>query len=348
MKKRLLSVILVLGLSIALVACGGASYSEKSSNSYDMEAAVAEESYNSGEMSDYIEDSEATGTSESVNENAQSTNRKLIKNVNLSVETKEYDTLMKNLETEIKDLGGYIENMDAYNGSSYSGRDGRYATIIARIPAVSLDGFVSKIGEAANITNRSETVEDVTLQYVDMDSHKKMLAEEQERLMALLEQATSIEDIITIESRLSEVRYQIESMESQLRTFDNQVDYSTVSISISEVKELTPVVEESAGTRIRNGFVNSLNNVLKGIKEFFIGLIIALPYLIVWGIVIAVLVFIIMKIIKISDKRTKRLAEERRIQRAQISGSTGTAENEGINSTFVQRPDSTNEKKENK
>ena len=79
-------------------------------------------------------------------------------------------------------------------------------------------------------------------------------------MMALLEQATSIEDIITIESRLSEVRYQIESMESQLRTFDNQVDYSTVSISISEVKELTPVVEESAGTRIRNGFVNSLNN----------------------------------------------------------------------------------------
>ena len=65
-----------------------------------------------------------------------------------------------------------------------------------------------------------------------------------------MEKAESIEDIITIEQRLSNVRYQIESMEAQLRTYDNKVDYSTVHLDVSEVKELTPVHEETLWERI--------------------------------------------------------------------------------------------------
>lgn len=338
MKKNRWSGILLIGLSVMLTACGG----PDSAKSYSAEATAVEEAYSdNGEMAAYGEESAATA--EAVTENAQATNRKLIKNVDLSVETKEYDTLLQNLEKEIKDLGGYIENMDAYNGSSYSGRTSRYATIIARVPASSLDGFVSKIGENANITNRSESVEDVTLTYVDMESHKKMLMEEQERLMTLLEQATTIEDIITIESRLSEVRYQVESMESQLRTFDNQVDYSTVTISITEVEELTPVVEESTGQRIKNGFLASLKSVLHGIKEFFITLIIILPHLVVWGIVIAIIIFIVIKITKASDKRSKRIQEERRKYAAEnnLSGRAVSG------NAFVQKPGNMDEKKEN-
>ena len=68
----------------------------------------------------------------------------------------------------------------------------------------------------------------MTLQYVDLESHKKALTTEQDRLIELMEQAETVEDIITIEGRLSEVRYQLESMESQLRTYDNKIDYSTV------------------------------------------------------------------------------------------------------------------------
>lgn len=345
MKKKICSVILMSMLAVTLISCG--SSSDKASS---MEYSTPEEAvyYDNGEMAAYAEDTAAgVQTDTTVDENAQSSNRKLIKNVDLSVETKEYDLLMQNLENEIKEIGGYVESMNAYNGTSYSYSDNRNATIVARIPAAQLDGFVSKIGEAANITNRSESVEDVTLTYVDMESHKKMLAEEQERLMTLLEEATTIEDIITIESRLSEVRYQIESMESQLRTFDNQVDYSTVTIHIDEVKELTPVVEESAGTRIRNGFIASFNNVIHGIKEFFIGLIIALPYLIVWGIIIALLVFILVKIVKASEKRAKRLAIERRERVAASPAGQRAAEVASEKETFVKKPDNVVSKKEN-
>ena len=105
-----------------------------------------------------------------------------------------------------------------------------------RIPAQQLDAFLSSVSEVSNVISRNDSVSDVTLQYVDMESHKKALTAEQDRLLELLEQAESVEDIITIESRLSDVRYQIESMESQLRTLQNQVSYSTVYLDIQEVE----------------------------------------------------------------------------------------------------------------
>ena len=74
-----------------------------------------------------------------------------------------------------------------------------------------------------NITNKSETTQDVTLQYSDLESRKKSLTVEQERIWALLEKADTLESVIALEERLSEIRYQLESMESQLRLYDNQV-----------------------------------------------------------------------------------------------------------------------------
>ena len=101
-----------------------------------------------------------------------------------------------------------------------------------------------------------------------MESHKKTLETEQERLMALLEQAESLEDILTLEKYLSDVRYQLERMESQLRTYDNLVDYTTVHMYITEVKELTPEPpeeEETPGQRLVNGFMESLEDVKDGL-----------------------------------------------------------------------------------
>ncbi len=336
MKKRLVTLGFALVLSFCLAACG----SSKSA-SYDAaapaaeyeyaameEAAAAEIAYDSyyaeepmePEMGDTGNGAEAP----EVNESATS-QRKLIKTVDLSVETKDYDNLMVSLEKQIEELGGYIESLGAYNGSYYSGRVNRSANITARIPADKLDGFVKQIGEEANVVDRNESVEDVTLQYVDLDSHARMLEEEQERLLELLENAQTIEDIITIESRLSEVKYQLESMKSQLRTFDNKVTYSTVHIYIDEVKELTPVVEQTAGERIAEGFAESIRDIGEGFKEFFIGLIINIPYIIVWAVIIAIIAFVVIKIVKVIDKRSARKWEE-----AQKSGV--------VKSLYVPRP----------
>lgn len=222
---------------------------------------------------------------------SQTSGRKLIRTVNMSVETREFETVMGTLEQRITELGGYIESMETYNGSVYSSyRSNRSASMTARIPAEKLSGFLGEVSEISNVTRRSENVQDVTLEYVDMASHKKTLQAEHDRLLELMEQAESIEDIITIEQRLSNVRYQIESMESQLRTYDNKVDYSTVYLDVSEVQELTPVQKETLWQRISGGFMEDLRGIGSGALEILVWLLVHIPTLALWAALITLFV----------------------------------------------------------
>lgn len=253
------------------------------------------------------EPAEAGGTqSSSESPQVQDTNRKLIKNVNMEVETEEFDTLLDKVEQKVNGLGGYVESSYTYNGSSYYGSSNRNANMTIRIPAEKLDDFLSEVAESSNVISRNDSVTDVTLQYVDMESHKKVLLAEQDRLLELMEQVETIEDIITLESRLSDVRYQIESMESQLRTYDNQISYSTIYLNIVEVTKLTPVKEQSTWEKISTGFVESLYGVGTGILNFIIRFIISLPYLVVWAVIILIIVLIFKAIRKSMKKRKEK------------------------------------------
>ena len=138
-----------------------------------------------------------------------------------------------------------------------------------------------------------------------------MLIAERDRLMEYLESAETIEEMMTIEDHLTNIRYQIDSMESQLRTFDNQVDYSTVIIGITEVIEYTPIVEEeeSVWERISKGFSRSLRDVGYDIREFFVDLIIDLPYIIIGLVRLAIYILVIWIIWRIIISRSKRLRE---------------------------------------
>ncbi|MDE6203910.1 MAG: DUF4349 domain-containing protein, partial [Lachnospiraceae bacterium] len=239
-------------------------------------------------------------------ENAAS--RKLIRNVSLDVETENFDELLVSVGSRTTDTGGYIEESYTYNGSSYYGNARKSADLTIRIPAGRLDGFLSAVSEVSNVISRNENVTDVTLQYVDMESRKKALEAEHERLLELLAKAENVEDIIAIESRLSEVRYQMESMESQLRTLDNQVSYSTVNLHISEVEKLTPVKEQNPGERIAAGFLGSLSNIGKGLSDFGIGFLINLPYVVFAAAVVLAVLAVVGLIVR---KRKKGQEKER-------------------------------------
>ncbi len=304
-------------MAVGLTGCGAVSKSAQT------EAAVADAAYMGDDLysydNSYVEMADedydsAAGSTEAV-EKVQDTSRKLIKNVDMSVETEEFDTLLANVERRIEALGGYIETSNVYNGSSYNSYSNlRDANITARIPEEKLDEFLSLVSESSNVISKNENVTDVTLQYVDLQSHKEALQIEQQRLLELLEQAETIDDIITLESRLSDVRYQIESMESQLRTFDNQVSYSTVYLYIDEVKTYTPVAEQTRLQRMTSGFVNSLKGIGNGFLDFCVGFVVALPYLAVWAVIIVAVILLIRLIVKKSKKSREKRALKQQIR----------------------------------
>ncbi len=225
-----------------------------------------------------------------------STTRKLIRNVDLSVETTDFDQLVSDISQNVISAGGYMEQSDI-SGSSISGANGRrYANFTARVPSDKLDSFITQVGQQANIINKSEYTQDVTLQYSDVESRKKSLTIEQERLWDLLEKADTLESVIALEERLSEIRYQLESFESQLRTYDNQVDYSTIYIYVNEVPVLTPTTPDSFGTRIQKGFSRNLRLVSTTAVNFFVWFLSSLPALVVLAVIAFVFVFTAKKL----------------------------------------------------
>lgn len=326
--KRVRTAGMLLLTAAVLTGCGssaGKSFYETGKQEYetDMIYQNASSVYAVEEAAAAEEPAEASGSS-TVGETPEiiDTSRKLIKTVCMNVETEEYDALLSNVERRIEELGGYIENLsENQDRYGYSGSL-RYASITARIPQDRLDGFVTEVSEDSNVISRNESVDDVTLDYVDLESHKKALLTERDRLLELLEKAETMEDIIAIESRLSEVRYQLESMESRLRTFDNKINYSTVYLEIREVERLTPPVEETAWDKIRTGFAESVYQVLRGMRNAGIGFLIHIPYFVVWAVIIGILVVIARAIYKlcrrkISKKQQKQQAVQTQAQAVQ-------------------------------
>ncbi len=229
--------------------------------------------------------------------------RKLIRNVSMHLETREFDALTKSISDAVTFFGGYMEQSDVSGNSLYwsDERSSRCSNLTARIPENKLDAFLTEVSGQGNVTYKNESVQDVTLQYTDITSRKKTLQMEQDRLWELLEKAESVDAVIALEARLSEVRYQLESIESQLRTLDNQIVYSTVYLSIQEVQVLTSTDPDTIPVRIQKGLSRSLNTLKISSVDFLVWFISSLPILAVF----AVLVFIAVIILKKPLKRRK-------------------------------------------
>lgn len=313
MKTRWLTAALCMAVALSLTGCGGSAGNksaaqdsaawieapmEMKTESMAMEESAAEEVFETETMDmvagGTMEDGASGVNSETGIDSVKNTAQKLIKTVNMEMETKEFDKLLPAITDKVTELGGYVENSEI-SGNSYRGGGRRYAWLSLRIPADKLDGFITIASEMGNVTYKNESVEDITLQYVDVQSHKEALMTEQERLLTLLKKAENMEDIIQIETRLSEIRYELQSYESRLRTMDNRVTYSTVSVSISEVERITEVQEKTFWEEITYRLSDNLYDIGQGIRNFAIRFISSLPYLVIWAVVIVVAVLILKK-----------------------------------------------------
>lgn len=284
---------------VAQIADGNAGYS-----GYE-EAAEAKEV----SAEDVMEDgADAGGPASPEISGEDLSSRKLIKTVSLTMQTKAFDKLKTELEESIASFGGYIED-SSYDNPGGQGR--RYYYLCVRIPTGDLDAFVNRAGDLGTITNKSENVRDVTLDYVDKTAYKDSLKTEYERVMELLEKAEDLDQILALESKLSELRYEINSYESQLRTYDNQIDYSTVNINISEV-EYEAETSDSIGSRISNGFRGSLVAVRDFFVNAFVFLVSNLPLLILLAAAAGLAALLVKKARKRFDRKASENKQEQR------------------------------------
>ena len=243
-------------------------------------------------------------------QNAEIIGRKLIRTINIEAETKDLDALLTDLDVQLATLGGYVQSKQV-RGSATSGNR-RYASLTLRIPADKLDQFVNHVSGATNILSNSETTEDVTLKFIATESRIAALEAEEARVMELIGKAENLNELLTLESKLSNIRQELEEVKSQLKLYENLIDYGTVYLSISEEKEYTVVEEEepTVWQRISTGFVKSLKGVGTIITELFVFFVVASPYLAIP----AAIVVIVVVCLNISKKKAKKKQQEQQNQ----------------------------------
>lgn len=291
--------LLLLSAALLLSACsapGGAGY-----DAYGNEAPGAVGS------TDTVIDETAKDFTDAVTSSDSSVNvaenRKIIETVSLSLQTTAFDELIDGIHAKVKELGGYVEQ-SSVSGREISATNNRYASLTVRIPAAQSESFTTYVSDSSTVTRRTVSTEDVTLTYVDIESRITALEAEKEALESLLSSAASVEEIIKVQDRLTDVIYQIESYQSQLRTYDNLIDYCTVELSISEVERTTPVAEQDVWGQIGSNLTYNFGLVWDILVGLFVLAVSAIPFFLP-PLVIALLVIAVVVIVK-KLRRQKR------------------------------------------
>lgn len=291
-------VLLTLIVSSVLCACGSGDYNKTDfAVGEDAGGYYTEDSLSSGSVSGSSEkgDSQSTSVKDT---------RKIIETIYYSVQTKNFDEFVTSLETKALSVGGYIEQSDV-SGNAYEDVTSRYATFTFRIPSDKVDEFTNTVSENSTITNRTVNTEDVTLEYVDVESRIKALKVERESLEELLGTATSTKEIIEIRDMLTDVIYEIETYESQLRTFDNLVDYTTITVDVHEVEHPVVVHEQTTWERIGTNLADNFRSLWDFLVELFVFIVSALPFILFIGVIVAIVVLIIKLATRKSRKKKK-------------------------------------------
>lgn len=312
MKKKMYVAMVAMMTAVALSGCGkGANYESIADTAMATDAAAGVEwTDDSAEMA--VEE-EMGGTSASTvnTDDVKQSQDKIIYTYNYSVETKEFDNFMDMVDARISEYGGYTESADI-NGNEALGQY-RYANLVIRIPSDRIREFLDMVSTNSNVTYSHKSSDNVTLQYVDLQSHIKALKVEQESLMNLLAKAESVEDIISLQSQLTQVRYEIESYESQLRTFDNKIDYTTLYLDVSEVKRETTVEKLTYGQEIMTGLSDTFYELGQGLRSFSIWFIVNLPNMVVWAVILAVLFVVVRFVVKKHKIRKAKKAAQKAV-----------------------------------
>jgi hypothetical protein len=230
----------------------------------------------------------ASGMSSGTSATVEELTEKLIYEGNLTVETREFDKAVESVEQLVQQCGGFIESSNVEGNTRY-GSDGsvrvvdRYASYTLRVPADQFQSVLSQAGEIGNVTQSNTQVTNVTSQFTDQEARKESLEIQEDRLLAMLEQSTDMETLLTLESRLSEVRYEIESLERSLRNLQTQVDYSTIYLYLREVAAYTPTasVQRTFGEQLSDALSGGWNGFVNGLKSLIVGLAACFPLVIV-------------------------------------------------------------------
>ena len=292
--KKALSLLLAVLLVFALCACGSAdTASSAPAASYDM--AYTENAY-PAEAEEYGGFAVTGGTQLESGSGAapEGSPEKLIYSASATVETTEFDGTIEKLSALVEQYGGFVES-SSVNGSNYYTQSRgysstRYASYVIRVPSDKFSALMGSLSTLGNVPYSHTYTENITAQYYDTDARLTAYQTQEARLLEMMDAAETVEDLIAIEEKLTELRYQIESLQSTLKNWDRQVAYSTLDLEVQEVIEYTPESRMSYGQELALALSSGLKRTGEFFKDLLLAIVGALPALVILAVVLAILI----------------------------------------------------------
>jgi len=308
--------LMALVMVLALAACGGSAKSTAMREEAATEDMVVMESASStaGGMMDgnYMADMKAEAPKEepaspapeAEEQGAESRPQKLIRTAWLELETTEFEAAAQGLYDLTEQFGGYFENSSVAN----RGNGSRWGNYTIRVPAERYEAFLNQAGQLCHETWRETSQEDISEVYYDTAGRLKTQQIKLERLQALLAQATAMEDIITIESAISETEWNIDNLSGTLRRYDGKVDYATVHVNLSEVYKLSNVeqVPDTFGQRLGRAFGNGVKSFVNNVEDLVVWIAYNWIGILIWGAVIVGAVVLVRRKLRLPKFALRR------------------------------------------
>ena len=213
---------------------------------------------------------------------------KIIREASIEMQTENYSEDMAALEELVTSMGGFITSREEWGSeqSAETGENPRTLSLTLRIPSDQLDAFVEQAKQVGIVTASSISETDVTDQYTDTDRRLQAYQKQYDRVLEMMDQATTVEELIQIESELSRLEMEIESCQGTLNYWDARVNYSTVYIYVDEVRRAISA-NPSLGERMHTALANSWDDFTQGCQDLVVNLYAAIPYIAVWIVVLA-------------------------------------------------------------
>ena len=312
---RLIALLLAAFTVISLVACssGDKSSSPSDSLAWGENSAGGME----GGMKDEAIAPDSTG---------QSYDRKIIRRVDMSCETKVFDDALSMIMATLSTYGGHVEassiNGTGYDASRSTGttysqtQSPRRASLTLRVPAEKLDTFLETLrtDEGIRIRSQTSTSDEITATYYDLKTRLDTLGAERDALMAMLEGFTDYKDIsamLMVQERLYDVIEEIEALQTRINLYDDQVAMSTVTLSLTEVLTYTTPQNPTFGARISQAFRNSWTDFADGCQDFAVFFVSALPTLLTFAVIVGGILCIILLGIRGGKKRKQNTPSDK-------------------------------------
>lgn len=238
---------------------------------------------------------------------------KIVYTCDMTIQTLKYKETVTNIKNKIKEYNGIIEQetqTDEARDWYYNNYKKNSATlhnyIIIRIPSNKYEQFLQNIEGEGKVISKSMNAQNISKTYYEKEAVIKSLEIQEKRLLTMMESTKSINEMITVEKRLTEVQTQLNTYKTQLASMNKDVEYSTININVDEVLEYTKDKENIK----TNTFLDRLKYTIKDSWKTFLNVLEGLLFLAIRAfpilLIFAIIVLIIIKFVKFLDSKAKK------------------------------------------